>query len=82
VRVVPSGARAARAQTARQLDRAGLEAPAGSVPRYEFEATGADEGAFLRLAKRFLGPEVSRVGHLETGAIELPGGLRAGGARS
>ncbi|WP_209561282.1 glutamate racemase [Frigoribacterium sp. PvP032] len=59
-----------------------LEAPADSVPRYEFEATGADEGAFLRLAKRFLGPEVSRVGHLETGAIELPDGLRAGSPRT
>ncbi|NIJ06050.1 glutamate racemase [Frigoribacterium faeni] len=59
-----------------------LEAPAGSVPRYEFEATGADEGGFLRLAKRFLGPEVSRVGHLETGAIELPDGLRAAGPRA
>jgi glutamate racemase len=58
-----------------------LEAPAGSVPRYEFEATGSDKGAFLRLAKRFLGPEVSRVGHLQTGAIELPGALRASGAR-
>jgi glutamate racemase len=59
-----------------------LEAPAGSVPRYEFEATGADAGAFLRLAKRFLGPEVSRVGHLETGAIELPDGLHASGPRT
>jgi len=59
-----------------------LEAPAGSVPRYDFEATGADEGGFLRLAKRFLGPEVSRVGHLETGAIELPDGLRAAGPRA
>jgi glutamate racemase len=59
-----------------------LEAPAGSVPRYEFEATGADMGAFLRLAKRFLGPEVSRVGHLETGAIELPGSLCAGSPRT
>jgi glutamate racemase len=59
-----------------------LEAPAGSVPRYDFEATGADEGGFLRLAKRFLGPEVSRVGHLETGAIELPDGLRAAAPRA
>jgi hypothetical protein len=25
---------------------------------------------------------VSRVGHLETGAIELPGSLRAGGPRT
>ena len=49
-----------------------LEAPAGSVPRYEFEATGDDQGSFLRLAKRFLGPEISRVGHLETGTIDLP----------
>ncbi|ROS59508.1 glutamate racemase [Frigoribacterium sp. PhB160] len=75
VRLVSSAEETA-ADVYRTLVDHDLEAPAGSVPRYEFEATGGDEGGFLRLAKRFLGPEVSRVGHLETGAIELPGAGR------
>jgi glutamate racemase len=54
-----------------------LEATGSAPPRYEFDATGPDKSSFLRLAKRFLGPEISRVGHLETGAIELPGAARA-----
>ena len=57
----------------RTLVAHGLEASGDAPPTYEFEATSPDQTAFLRLAKRFLGPEVSRVGHLETGAIPLPG---------
>lgn len=57
----------------RTLVAHGLEASGAVPPRYEFEATSPDQTTFLRLAKRFLGPEVSHVGHLETGAIPLPG---------
>lgn len=45
------------------------------VPRYDFQATGADQQGFIRLAKRFLGPEVVTVSHLETGTIDLPAGF-------
>lgn len=44
-------------------------------PRYDFQATGPDQQGFIRLAKRFLGPEVSTVSHLETGTIDLPAGF-------
>jgi glutamate racemase len=37
-----------------------------------FEATGASEAGFLRLARRFLGPEVPAVELVHTGAIPLP----------
>ena len=43
-------------------------------PSYEFTATGDNPDEFLRLARRFLGPEVSTVGLIETGVIPLPGG--------
>ncbi|MEO7348537.1 MAG: glutamate racemase [Terrimesophilobacter sp.] len=36
-------------------------------PSYEFEATGGSTTAFLTLARRFLGPEVSAVQLVETG---------------
>ncbi|MGA1812067.1 glutamate racemase [Frondihabitans sp. 4ASC-45] len=49
----------------------------GAAPLYDFQATGADQAGFIRLAKRFLGPEVSTVSHLETGTIDLPPGFRA-----
>jgi glutamate racemase len=48
---------------------------ASSDPRYDFQATGPDQQGFIRLAKRFLGPEVSTVSHLETGTIDLPAGF-------
>ncbi|WP_423923261.1 glutamate racemase [Frigoribacterium sp. 2-23] len=56
----------------RTLVSHGLQRTASSAPTYDFEATSEDQDSFLRLAKRFLGPEVSRVSHLETGTIELP----------
>ncbi|MDQ1588218.1 MAG: glutamate racemase [Microbacteriaceae bacterium] len=49
-----------------------LERTASGEPSLRFEATGADAGDFLRLAHRFMGPEVSRVDLVETGSIELP----------
>ncbi|AMM22318.1 glutamate racemase [Frondihabitans sp. PAMC 28766] len=45
------------------------------APHYDFQATGPDQQGFIRLAKRFLGPEVSTVSHLETGTIDLPAGF-------
>jgi glutamate racemase len=56
---------------AHDLERRGTEAP-----RYDFQATGSDQESFIRLAKRFLGPEVSTVSHLETGTIDLPPEIR------
>jgi glutamate racemase len=41
-------------------------------PRHVFEATGVSEAGFLRLARRFLGPEVPAVELVHTGAIPLP----------
>ena len=45
---------------------------AAAPPRHRFEATGTSEEAFLRLARRFLGPEVAAVDLVRTGAITLP----------
>lgn len=48
------------------------------APTYDFQATGPDQAGFIRLAKRFLGPEVQAVSHLETGTIDLPAGFARG----
>ena len=56
----------------RQLVEHDLLRTAGSRPVHRFEATGSSEGAFLRLARRFLGPEVGSVDLVRTGAITLP----------
>ncbi|PZE75318.1 glutamate racemase [Curtobacterium sp. MCBD17_019] len=56
----------------RRLVEHGIERTATTPPTYAFDTTGTDRAGFIRLARRFLGPEVSRVGHLETGAIDLP----------
>jgi glutamate racemase len=50
----------------------GVERTATSPPSYTFEATGDSETDFLRLASRFLGPEVTSVELVETGSISLP----------
>lgn len=42
-------------------------------PTYTFEATGDSKLEFTSLARRFLGPEVSTVDLVQTGAILLPG---------
>lgn len=50
----------------------GIERTDPAPPRHSFECTGDDKAAFLALAHRFLGPEVSRVETFETGSIQLP----------
>jgi len=50
----------------------GLEHDPATPHSYEFEATGTDKADFIRLARRFLGPEVISVERLETGVIPLP----------
>ncbi|GAB3607109.1 glutamate racemase [Conyzicola nivalis] len=56
----------------RMLVKHGLERTSHESPVYRFEATGGSQQQFLRLASRFLGPEVTRVDLVETGAIHLP----------
>jgi glutamate racemase len=56
----------------RELLAAGIERSADRPPRHRFEATGEDTEDFLRLAHRFLGPEITSVDHVETGTINLP----------
>ena len=56
----------------RTLVKHGLERMAPDAATYTFEATGPDKAAFARLASRFLGPEVVRVEHFDTGVIALP----------
>jgi len=55
----------------RTLVRHGIERTAPTPPRHHFEATGADEAAFKRLAQRFLGPEIVRVEPF-TGTVPIP----------
>lgn len=55
-----------------RLVSAGLERTDPAPPRHAFECTGDDKPAFLKLAHRFLGPEVSHVETFETGTIQLP----------
>jgi glutamate racemase len=56
----------------RMLVKHGLERRAAGAPTYTFEATGESQHEFLRLASRFLGPEVTTVDLVETGTISLP----------
>ncbi|MCU1552096.1 MAG: glutamate racemase [Glaciihabitans sp.] len=56
----------------RMLVKHGLERESTQPPTYTFEATGPSKTEFLRLANRFLGPEVTRVELVETGTIALP----------
>lgn len=56
----------------RRLVEHGLERTDTAPPTYTFEATGIDQAGFKALARRFLGPEVASVGHLQTGVIALP----------
>ena len=56
----------------RTLVKHGLERTAPGKADYTFEATGDSKDEFLRLASRFLGPEVTSVDLVETGAITLP----------
>lgn len=56
----------------RTLVRHGMLRTEPTAPVHEFEATGTDNEHFMRLAHRFLGPEVTRVETFETGVITLP----------
>jgi glutamate racemase len=56
----------------RMLVKHGLERTSLESPTYTFEATGGSQQQFLSLASRFLGPEVTRVDLVETGAINIP----------
>ncbi|MFF1877526.1 glutamate racemase [Leifsonia sp. NPDC058230] len=56
----------------RTLVGSGLERTASTSPTIHYEATGDDADDFLRLAHRFIGPEVSRVDLVQTGVIDLP----------
>jgi glutamate racemase len=53
------------------LVKHGLERTSAEPPTYVFEATGDSKNDFLRLASRFLGPEVSTVDLVQTGTIPL-----------
>ncbi|MGT2424893.1 glutamate racemase [Amnibacterium kyonggiense] len=70
-----SSAEETAADVYRELVQHGLLRTAAAPPTYRFEATGGSEGAFLRLARRFLGPEVASVDLVQTGAITLPTAL-------
>jgi glutamate racemase len=58
----------------RTLVEHGMEHETTVKPRHRFEATGDSKSEFTSLARRFLGPEVSTVELVETGAILLPEG--------
>ena len=45
---------------------------ATGTAEYRFESTSIEQGPFLKLARRFLGPEVGHVEHHVTGVITLP----------
>ena len=55
----------------RTLVKHGLERSSSEPPTYTFEATGDSNAEFLRLAHRFLGPEVTTVSLVETGTIPI-----------
>jgi glutamate racemase len=67
-----SSAEETAADVYRQLVEHDLLRTAAAPPTYRFEATGESERAFLRLARRFLGPEVATVDLVQTGAIPIP----------
>ena len=56
----------------RTLVKHGIERGQGAPPIHTFVATGDSPDDFTRLVRRFLGPEVSTVELVETGALSLP----------
>jgi glutamate racemase len=63
----------------------GLERTELGAPLVRYEATGDDTADFIRLAHRFMGPEVSQVDRVQTGVLELgalTGALTVPGAGS
>ncbi|WP_430592598.1 glutamate racemase [Humidisolicoccus flavus] len=71
VRLVSSAEETA-ADVYRRLVDLDLLSGATAPPTYTFEATTHEQESFLKLARRFLGPEVSHVEFTQTGVIELP----------
>ncbi len=64
----------------RVLVSRGLERTAPGAPTIRYEATGAETDDFLRLAHRFMGPEVATVDLVRTGAVDLRAiSVRTGG---
>lgn len=57
----------------RVLVSQGMLRTTAAAPTYRYEATGGSADEFLRLAHRLIGPEVSRVDLVQTGAISLGG---------
>jgi glutamate racemase len=55
----------------RTLVQHGIERGSTEPPTYQFEATGDSKAEFLRLAGRFLGPEVNTVSLVQTGTIPM-----------
>lgn len=55
----------------RALISQGLARKGTSAPSYRYEATGGSAEDFLGLAHRLLGPQISRVDLIETGALSL-----------
>ncbi|WP_072313860.1 glutamate racemase [Agrococcus sp. Marseille-P2731] len=72
VRLVSSAEETA-ADVYRILSDRGMLARPDATPTYAFEATTEAQEPFLRLARRFLGPEVTHVEFTQTGVIQLPG---------
>ena len=56
----------------RTLVKHGIERSPATRPIHTFVATGDSPDDFTRLVRRFLGPEVSTVELVETGALSLP----------
>jgi glutamate racemase len=56
----------------RELVERGIQRTSRSAPSYRYEATGESADEFIRLAHQFLGPQISSVDLVETGAISLP----------
>ncbi|WP_430645629.1 glutamate racemase [Agromyces sp. GXS1127] len=56
----------------RVLVSQGLERRSPEPPVHRFEATGGSSAAFLDLAHRLIGPEISQVELVQTGVLTLP----------
>ncbi|GAA1056780.1 glutamate racemase [Agromyces luteolus] len=61
----------------RVLVSQGLERRSPEPPLHRFEATGGSSAAFLDLAHRLIGPEISQVELVQTGALTLPAAAAA-----
>ncbi|WP_353816324.1 glutamate racemase [Agromyces sp. SYSU T00266] len=61
----------------RVLVSQGLERRSPEPPVHRFEATGDSSAAFLDLAHRLIGPEISQVELVQTGALTLPAAAAA-----